>query len=179
MLAPDRGDLKEWAYVAASRARDETRIYLAQTSLDHEHEPPAAPVPDGDALERLTAAAARPANERLATDSPREPVARLVERREALQRDLARAQRAERDAARALDTLGPIRRHTRGPRLSLALEDAQRRTASLSTEIARLERLIGTRQVEIAERVRARRLETPTPARALERGVDIGYGIDR
>ena len=32
---PVRGDLKEWAYVAASRARDETRIYLAQSSLDH------------------------------------------------------------------------------------------------------------------------------------------------
>ncbi len=103
VLAPDRGDLKEWAYVAASRARDETRIYLAQSTLDHEHEPPAVPVPDDDALERLAAAATRPANERLATDPPRERVARLVERRDALQRDLARAQRAERDAERAVD----------------------------------------------------------------------------
>ena len=179
VLAPDRGDLKEWAYVAASRARDETRIYLAESSLDHEHEPPAAPVPDSDAVERLTAAARRPANERLATDPPIEPFTPLVERRETLQRDLARAQRAERDAARALDALGPIRRHTRGPRLTLALEDAQLRGASLSTEIALLERTIGTRQAEIAERVRARRLETPTPGRARDRPVDVGHGIDR
>ena len=84
MLAPDRGDLKEWAYVAASRARNETRIYLAESSLDHEHEPPAAPAPHGDALERLAAAAARPANERLATDPPRETLAKLLERRDAL-----------------------------------------------------------------------------------------------
>ena len=71
VLAPDRGDLKEWAYVTASRARNETRIYLTQTSLENEHEPPAAPNTDGDALERLAAAATRPANERLATDIAR------------------------------------------------------------------------------------------------------------
>ncbi|MEO9175985.1 MAG: hypothetical protein ABI317_10790 [Gaiellales bacterium] len=128
---------------------------------------------------RRATAAARAANERLATDPPREPVAHLVERREMLQRNLARAERAERDAARALDTLGPIRRHTRGARLSLALEDAQRRTTSLSTEIATLERSIRARQIEIGERVRARRHETPAPGRTLDRPVDIGHGIDR
>ncbi|MGZ3478596.1 MAG: hypothetical protein ACXVCJ_29110, partial [Polyangiales bacterium] len=124
-------------------------------------------------------AAARPANERLATDPPRKPLVRLVERRDPLQRDLARAQRAERDAARAFERLGPIRRHTRGPRLSLALEDALRRTTTLATEIDELERSIGARQVEIAERVRARRLEAPSSPRSLDRGIDASLGIDR
>jgi conjugative relaxase-like TrwC/TraI family protein len=179
VLAPGRGDLKEWAYVVASRARDETRIYLAQSSLDDEHEAPAAPVPDGDALDRLATAARRPANEPLATSRVREPVAPLIERHETLKGDLARAQRAERNAERALDMLGPIRRHTRGPRLSLVLEDAQRRTTTLTTELAQLERSISTRQAEIAERVRDRRLETPTRARALDHSVDLGHGIDR
>ena len=162
VLAPDRGDLKEWAYVATSRARDETRIYLAEASLDYEHEPPAAPAPGGDALERFATAAARPANERLATDPPREPVAHLVERRDALQRDLARAQRTERDTERVLGKLGPIRRHTRGPRLTFALEDARHHVVSLGTEIATLERAISARQIEITERVRARGLEART-----------------
>ena len=71
VLAPDRGDLKEWAYVTASRARDETRIYLAETSLDPEHEPPPCPRRTATPLERLAAAASRPANERLATDPVR------------------------------------------------------------------------------------------------------------
>jgi hypothetical protein len=34
-------------------------------------------------------------------------------------------------------------------------------------------------QLEIAERVRARRLETPAPTRSLDRGVGLTQGIDR
>jgi len=119
-------------------------------------------------ISRITAAAARPANERLATDPTHRSLAQLVESRDARHRDLARWQRAERDATRAFDGLGPIRRHTRGPRLALALEDAQRCTGALNAEITRLDRAIRTRQLEIAERVRARRLETPTPGRAID-----------
>ena len=155
MLAPDRGDLREWAYVAASRARDETRIYLAESSLDHEHKPPAVLAQTGDTLERFTAAATRAANERLATSPTRESVTQLIARRETLQRDLAQTRRAEREAARALDTLGPIRRRTRGPQLSLTLKDAHGRATALGAEITGLDRTLGALQLEIGERVLA------------------------
>ena len=46
-------------------------------------------------------------------------------------------------------------------------------------EIARLDAAIQTRRLEIAGRVRARRLEQPARGRALERGLDVGQGIDR
>jgi len=40
VLAPDNGRLKEWGYVALSRARAETHITLTTDGLD-EHDPPA------------------------------------------------------------------------------------------------------------------------------------------
>jgi conjugative relaxase-like TrwC/TraI family protein len=179
VLAPDCGDVKEWAYVAASRARGETRIYLAETSLDHEHEAPATPTPSGDALDRLRVAATRPANERLATDPPQKTLAQLVERREMLGRDINRIERVTREAERAFGKLGPIRRRTFGPQLLVMIDDAQTGLAATRAEIGRLDSQIQTRQLELAERARARRLERPDRGRSLDRGLDIRQGIDR
>jgi conjugative relaxase-like TrwC/TraI family protein len=177
VLAPDRGDLKEWAYVAASRARQETRIYLAATSLDPERHAPIAPATQADAVERLAAAATRPANERLATDTPPRTYPQLVDHREAAQRALDQAQRDARTAEQALKSLGPIRSRTRGPKLAHIADEAQTRVSSLREEVARLDAAIGARRREIAERQRARRLEQPRPTRSLDRNTAVG--IDR
>ena len=179
VLAPDRGELKEWAYVAASRARDETHIYLAEATLDPEHATPAFAAPREEVLELLAAAARRPANERLATDTPRETLPQLVERRDRLRGDANRTLRLAQDAERDLDRLGPIRRRTRGPQLLLTIDESRTNLAAMGVEIDRLDAAIQTRQLEIAERVRARRLEQPTRGRSLERGLDVGQGIDR
>jgi len=177
VLAPDRGDLKEWAYVAASRARQETRIYLAATSLDPEQHTSVAPAAQADAVGRLAAAATRPANERLATDTPARTYPQLVEHREATQRALDQAQRDARTAEQAVKSAGPIRRRTRGPKLAHIADEAQTRVASLREEVARLDAAIGARRREIAERQRARRLEQPRPTRSLDRNRAVG--IDR
>ena len=65
ILAPDGGALAEWGYVACSRARMGSQLYLAVDTAD------AARAPDAD---RIVRALARSASETLAQDV-RQPVA--------------------------------------------------------------------------------------------------------
>ncbi len=86
VLAPHRRELAEWGYVAASRARTETRLYLAEPDLADDHHA----TPGGvDTVEQLASALVRTANDELATRQL--VVARPL--------DLARARSVEQEPA--------------------------------------------------------------------------------
>ena len=67
MLADDRRALKEWGYVALTRAREQTRLYTTATELEPDA-PPHRPEPAGP-VDRLADALTRPAAETLALDA--------------------------------------------------------------------------------------------------------------
>ncbi len=67
VLADDRRALREWGYVALSRAREQTRLYTTATELEPDA-PPQRPEPDGP-VDRLAEALTRPAAETLALDA--------------------------------------------------------------------------------------------------------------
>ena len=64
VLAPDHGEQREWGYVALSRARRATRIYVTEAALEIETHAPDRDRPDG--LNRLARALATPAARPLA-----------------------------------------------------------------------------------------------------------------
>jgi len=64
VLAPDHGEQREWGYVALSRARRVTRIYVTEAALEIETQGPAPEHLDG--LNRLARALAAPAARPLA-----------------------------------------------------------------------------------------------------------------
>jgi hypothetical protein len=70
VLLPDHGSLREWGYVAASRARDETRLYLAQKAFEpgdsHTRQ-----IDERTAPERVARALEHPAAEPLAIEQRR------------------------------------------------------------------------------------------------------------
>ena len=64
VLAPEHGEQREWGYVALSRARRATRIYVTEAALEIESHAPGRDRPDG--LNRLARALAAPAARPLA-----------------------------------------------------------------------------------------------------------------
>ncbi len=80
VLLPDQGTLREWAYVACSRARAETHLYLAERdALEHET-PLREPNPPGPS-ERVAHALERSSAEALALDQSqvrRDPTLHLI-----------------------------------------------------------------------------------------------------
>jgi AAA domain len=124
VLADDRRALKEWGYVALSRARCETRLYAIANQLEPDASPhriePAAPV------DRLAEALSRPAAETLALDAARRgrPLPehlRLALENRRLRERLAALEKERLDAARelhqtkgTLEDLGPLGRARRG-----------------------------------------------------------------
>jgi hypothetical protein len=70
VLAPTSGTQREWAYVALSRARLDTRMYAVESDLDPgEHLPPLA---SADTLNRVARALEQTAAEPLALDFARQ-----------------------------------------------------------------------------------------------------------
>jgi conjugative relaxase-like TrwC/TraI family protein len=133
VLAADHGALREWGYVACSRARIETRLYVADDDQSVAHD---APQRRGDApAERLAAALTASIAEQLATDATdsRSPTrdarpagrAAFLARLEAEHRLVARAREktADRLAANAerLRDLGWLARRRQAPDLEAAL----------------------------------------------------------
>lgn len=111
-----QGALREWGYVACTRARNETRLYLT----DHTHErethgraPEQYPLP-----ERASRALARPAAEQLALEQAiNETNARLLAgRQQDLDQLRTRAQERLAAAEAKLDTLGWRGRRKTRPR---------------------------------------------------------------
>jgi conjugative relaxase-like TrwC/TraI family protein len=126
VLIEDRGALQEWGYVACSRARSETRLYLA--SLPNEPDPLTAERQPDRVPERTARALAVPAAEPLAVEQVDRPTARLhAARGTQLEQARMRAERRLADAEEQLQQLGWRGRGTRGS--ELRTEIALQRTA--------------------------------------------------
>jgi UvrD-like helicase C-terminal domain len=191
VLADDQRALKEWGYVALSRARCETRLYAIENQLEPDASPhriePAAPV------DRLAEALSRPAAETLAVDAARrgrplpERVRLVNEHRQLLERH-ATLDKERWDAAhelhqtqRRLDELGALGRARHGRALRLRIEE-QRRT---------VKRLVRARErIEEQQRLNRKRMRElvprePKPERglgrepSLERGRSPERSLDR
>jgi hypothetical protein len=151
--------LQEWGYVALSRARQQTRLYV--TAVPRERESHFHDLDDRDPVTRLGQALEESAIERLAVDQQplpsgplhnarpeieqfkpsteqREQLRRMAQHRHALTKARNEAERALYDAERKLDRLGLIRR---GHRRELLLEDVARHRAAVQMADATLEAL--------------------------------------
>jgi hypothetical protein len=126
VLLEDRGALQEWGYVACSRARSETRLYLAcppnePDPLTAERQPDRVP-------ERTARALGMPAAEPLAVEQVDPATARLHEARgKQLEQARTRAEQRLADAEKQLQQIGWRGRRTR--RTELRTEIALQRTA--------------------------------------------------
>jgi hypothetical protein len=179
VLADDRRALKEWGYVALSRARAQTRLY----TVEHELEPDAGPhraEPDGP-VDRLAQALARPAAQGIAlaaattrsgspTVSKRTQLTQrsrqLAERQRALENERMESAREMHRARRELEGMGPVRRARRGRALRERIDEGQETLARLDRELEQLDaKLHSTRQraFELAR-------DQPRPQRNLTRG---------
>jgi hypothetical protein len=129
VLLHDEGALREWGYVACSRARVETRIYLADRAT--ERETPLREPETTAPAERASRALARSAGEPLALEQTRaahNPSARLLaQQRERLDQQRARAADRLAAAQRELEHLGWRNRRQR--RLELQTEIAFQQNA--------------------------------------------------
>jgi conjugative relaxase-like TrwC/TraI family protein len=184
VLADDRRALKEWGYVALSRAREETRLYTVECELEPDA-PPHRPAPDGP-VDRLAQALARPAAQGLALDSAKtrrgSPTTsegtrlarhsrQLADRQRALENERAETARETHQARRELERMGPLRRARHGRALRDRIEEGHQTLAGLDRELEQLHaKLRATRQrsLELARNQRPKR--TLTRGRSIERG---------
>jgi conjugative relaxase-like TrwC/TraI family protein len=185
VLADDQRALKEWGYVALSRARSETRLYAIENQL----EPDASPhriEPDGP-VDRLAEALSRPAAETLALHAARRgrPLPehvrltnehrQLLDRRVRLDKERWNAARELHQTERQLDELGTLGRARHSRALRKQIEEQRRTVKRLDRERERLEeqqRLNRTRMRELVPR-------EPRPERGLGRERGIGRGLER
>jgi hypothetical protein len=135
VLVEDRGALQEWGYVACSRARRETRLYLATPSLDLDlpgHAPQSDRVP-----ERVVHALTASASESLALDQAdrdrRTTVRVLAMRQRQQEQQRARTEERLADAEAELDRLGWRGRRKHGAKLRDEI-DFQRLALRLADE---------------------------------------------
>jgi conjugative relaxase-like TrwC/TraI family protein len=126
VLLRDQGTLREWAYVACTRARLETRLYVVEDTLDQEHH--TRRVDERDPTARLAAALERSAAEEVALaqrqpdtiEASRRAYERLRDQRE---QALATAEQRLSAAEEKLGGLGRLRH--RRERLELQAEVAR------------------------------------------------------
>ena len=142
VLADDRRALREWGYVALTRAREQTRLYTTATELEPDA-PPHRPEPDGP-VDRLADALTRPAAETLALDAattrpdPTERAAlarqtrQLREQRLALEKERLDTTRQLHQTNRTLAGLGVLGRARHGR----ALRDETRRTRTDDSRVS-------------------------------------------
>lgn len=157
VLAPGHGDQAEWAYVTATRAQEETRLYAA--------------TPPGEGLEPPHAAAAVLASLRTAMDRPSlEPPASIHARRTATTLTPAARQsliaertwrherlQADRDLLRSL---GWRARRRHGDAITARIAEAQSRLAEIETRLT---------TSLLREHLQLRSARLPAGARPLER----------
>jgi conjugative relaxase-like TrwC/TraI family protein len=187
VLAEGEGKLREWGYVALSRARCETRLYAVAREVDQDASPhriePARP------LERLADALTRSAAQTLASDTAesRNPAAlgrraRLLDdQKQALMKQRGSAALELHQAQRHLDALGPVGRARQGRTLRDQIDERRERLAGVDRQLERLDKeLRGTRERELyrsqppPERGLGRERELGrTPERSLSRGIEL------
>lgn len=177
VLAPGEGKLKEWGYVALSRARGDTHLYAVEREIDpdlspHRHEPQGG-------VERLADALTRSAAQTLATDTTRssnpETFARrarlLRDRRQTLEERRDKAARDLHQATRDLASLGLIGRTRHARRLRHEIGERRERLAGLDRGLEQLEHEVR------ATRERANELHRSQPQP--ERGFGREHELDR
>ena len=181
VLAEGEGKLKEWGYVALSRARCETRLY----AVGRDVEPDASPhrMEPADPVERLADALTRSAAQTLATDAaegtnPKALTRRarlLTDRQQALEKQRTRSAQGLNQAQRRLDGLGLIGRARHGRTLRQQIDQSRERLTGLDHQHERLaEELRGTR-----ERARELYRSQPPPERGLGRERELGRTPER
>jgi ATP-dependent exoDNAse (exonuclease V) alpha subunit len=181
VLAEGEGKLREWGYVALSRARCETRLYAVAREVDPDASPhriePTGPV------ERLADALTRSAAQTLALDTGQSdnPAALsrrsrlLADRMEALEKQRTRAAGGLDQAQQQLDGLGLVRRARHGRTLRCQIDESRELLAGLDRKLERLEQELR------AMRERARELfrSQPPPERGLGRERELGRTRER
>jgi len=179
VLLGDEGALREWGYVACSRARNETRLYLAADPLEREHD--LRPLNRPEPSVGLARALAQSAEEKLAFVQARAAVPSDATRR-ALEQSRRSSERAlelaeQRLAAAEQKLRGLGRFGHRQHRAELQAEAALQRTV---VKMARTQLALRVEQPESrpARSVRARR-EPPqlVLTRNRERDHDLGLGL--
>jgi ATP-dependent exoDNAse (exonuclease V) alpha subunit len=181
VLLHDQGALHEWSYVACTRARAETRLYLTGETLESEAHGREPDRPDPPA--RIARALATSAAEPLAVDQTRAAAAARVRdaRRQQLEQDRAHAAQRLVEAEMKLGRLGWRGRRKHGAQLQAAI-DRQRHTLHVADK--KLAQLPPLEPIQPAacmplerERVRQLRLQRETlrhaRARRPERGLEI------
>ena len=194
VLADDRRALREWGYVALSRAREQTRLYTTANELEPDA-PPHRPEPAGP-VDRLADALTRPAAETLATDAAtsrpdpteRDALARqsrqLIEQRLALEKEHLDTTRRRNQTDRRLAGLGVFGRARHGGALRDEISEHDQKLARLDRELARVDRAAPP-DARARARARPRLSRGPSEAcsreralgRALERGLDRGIEL--
>jgi ATP-dependent exoDNAse (exonuclease V) alpha subunit len=185
VLADDRRALREWGYVALSRAREQTRLYTTAKELEPDA-PPHRAEPAGP-FDRLADALTRPAAETLALDAAttrpdpteRERLVRqsrqLRERQLALEKEHLDTTRRLNQTNRRLAGLGVFGRARRGGALRDEISEHDQKLVRLDRELERVDQQL--------RRTRQRALElTPTqprPERGLRRERAIGRALER
>jgi conjugative relaxase-like TrwC/TraI family protein len=181
VLAEGEGNLREWGYVALSRARRETRLYAVGREVDPDASPhriePAGP------LERLADALTRSAAQTLALDAPEstDPAALgrrarlLEERRQALEKERMRAARELHGATRDLGRLGLLGRARHARRLRDEIGERRERLDGLDHELEPLEREVRSTRERARELFRSQ----PPPERGLGRERELGRTPER
>lgn len=153
VLFPDQGALKEWGYVACTRARLQTRLYLADIDAI-ERETPLRESDPAAAPERTACALQRPAAEPLALDQRRRSGDSLLhfvrEQQARLDRQQERTAELLTVAQREIARLRWRNRHRRG---ALEADIARHRTALEHIDARRNELLrLADRRVQKLER---------------------------
>jgi conjugative relaxase-like TrwC/TraI family protein len=187
VLADDQRALKEWGYVALSRARCETRLYAIENQLEPDASPhridPASPV------DRLAEALSRPAAETLAVDAARRgrPLPehvrlanehrQLLDRRATLDKERCDATHELHRTRRRLGELGALGRARHSRALRQQIEEQRRTVERVDRQRKRIEeqqRLNRKRMRELVPR-------EPRPERGLgrERGIERGLKRER
>jgi conjugative relaxase-like TrwC/TraI family protein len=181
VLADDRRALREWGYVALSRAREQTRLYTTATEL--EPDPPPQRSEAADPLDRLADALTRPAAETVALDAAttrsdstgRAGLARqsrqLRERLLAVERERLDTTRELHQTSRELGGLGVLGRARHGRALRDQIHECQQRLALLDREHERIDKVLRL--------TRARALELGDAQPRHERGLGRKRSIER
>jgi hypothetical protein len=192
VLADDRRALREWGYVALSRAREETRLYTTSSELEPDASPH-RPEPDSP-VDRLAEALTRPAAETLALDAattrtdsaeraaPARQTRQLREQRLAVERERLDTSRELHQTSRALAGLGVLGRARHGRALRDKINDGEQRLTRLVRELARLDRELRITRERAFAFARAQRSDRGlNRERAIERTLERGlqHGIER
>lgn len=185
VLADDQRALKEWGYVALSRAREQSRLYTIADRI----EPDASPhqiEPDGP-IDRLAEALSHPAAEMLALDALRNgsllsdrtrlalETRQLRERHAVLARQRSETAYELQQSRRTLKTTGALSRARHGRTLRGQIGRRARELTGLDRELERLDE----RQQLNRERALDLARSEPQPKRGHSRERELGHTLER